>query len=39
VTRRGQGTHHWVYWVWGINALAILCLLGAGLFYFNRQNA
>jgi hypothetical protein len=37
--RRKQRTQHWVYWIWGFNGLAVLCLLGAGLLYFNRQNA
>ena len=37
--RRRQPSHHWVYVIWGLNALVILCLLGIGLFYFNRQNA
>jgi murein peptide amidase A len=39
MTHRRQGAHPWVYWVWGVNGLAVLCLLSAGLFYFNRQNA
>jgi len=36
---RKQEAHNWVYWIWGVNGLAVLCLLGAGLFYLNRQNA
>jgi Zinc carboxypeptidase len=39
MARRRQGSHNWVYVIWGLNGLAVLCLLGAGLFYFNRQNA
>jgi murein peptide amidase A len=39
MSRGRQATHHWVYWIWGFNGLALVCLLAAGLFYFNRQNA
>ena len=39
MTHRKEGAHHWVYWIWGVNGLAVLCLLGLGLLYFNRQNA
>ena len=39
MTRRKEGAHHWVYWIWGVNGLAVLCLLGLGLLYLNRQNA
>jgi len=37
--RRRQGAHNWVYIIWGLNGLVILCLLGAALLYFNRLNA
>ena len=37
--RRKSRSHNWVYLIWGINGVALLCLLGAGLFYFNNQGA
>ena len=37
--RRRESSHHWIYVIWGLNGLVVLCLLGTGLFYFNRQNA
>src|SRR6266702_3691311 len=39
MARRKKQSHSWVYVIWGINGVAILCLLGAGLFYFNKQGA
>jgi murein peptide amidase A len=39
MTRRKKQSHGWVYVIWGINGIALLCLLGAGLFYFNKQGA
>lgn len=36
---RGPRSHNWVFWIWGVNGVVVLCLLGAGLFYFNRENA
>jgi hypothetical protein len=39
MARRKQRSHGWVYVIWGLNGAALLCLLGAGLFYFNRENA
>jgi hypothetical protein len=39
MTRRRQRAHNWVYVIWGVNGLVVLCLVGAGLLYFNRQNA
>lgn len=35
---RRQATPNWVYVIWGLNAAIVLCLLGAGLFYLNRQS-
>src|SRR5258706_12230942 len=37
--RRKKQSHTWVYVIWEINGVVILCLLGAGLFYFNKQGA
>lgn len=37
--RRNPQSHGWVYMIWGINGIFILCLLAAGLFYFNKQGA
>jgi len=39
MARRKKQSHGWVYVIWGINGVAFLCLLGAGLFYFNKQGA
>jgi hypothetical protein len=36
---RKKQSHTWVYVIWGINGIVILCLLGVGLFYFNKQGA
>ena len=35
--RKKRASSSWVYAVWGINFLVIICLLGAGLFYINSQ--
>lgn len=39
MARRSKQTHGWVYVIWVVNAIVLLCLLGAGLFYFNKQGA
>jgi Zinc carboxypeptidase len=39
MARRKKQSHGWVYVIWGINGIFILCLLVAGLFYFNKQGA
>ena len=39
MARRKQQSHAWIYAIWGINGIVILCLFGAGLFYFNKQGA
>jgi len=37
--RKKRTAPSWVYFVWGINFIVIVCLLGAGLFYLNSQRA
>ena len=37
--RRKKQSHGWVYVIWGTNGVVIVCLLAAGLFYFNKQGA
>ena len=37
MTRRKKRSLIWVYVIWGVNGVGVLCLLIAGLFYFNRQ--
>lgn len=37
--RRKGSSHGWVYWIWGLNGAVLVCLLGAGLLYLNRENA
>ena len=39
MARRKKQTHGWVYAIWGLNGIVLLCLLSVGLFYFNRQGA
>ena len=39
MARRKKQSHGWVYVIWGINGIGVLCLLAAGLFYFNKQGA
>ena len=39
MARRKKQSHGWVYLIWGINGIVVLCLFGAGLFYFNKQGA
>jgi len=36
---RGPRSRNWGFWIWGVNGVVVLCLLGAGLFYFNREDA
>lgn len=37
--QRKQASHAWVYWIWGINVVIIICLLAAAGFYLTSQNA
>jgi len=37
--RTASNSHTWVYLIWGMNAVVIVCLLGAGVFYLNSQRA
>jgi len=37
--RRKKQSHTWVYIIWGLNGIVVLCLFGTGLIYFNRQSA
>ncbi len=37
MARHKKQSHGWVYVIWGLNGIVLLCLLGAGLFYFNKQ--
>lgn len=39
MARRKKQSLAWVYVIWGINGVGVLCLLAAGLFYFNKQGA
>jgi len=39
MARRKKQSLAWVYAIWGINGIVVLCLLGAGVFYFNEQGA
>ena len=39
MARRKKQSHAWVYVIWGVNGIGVLCLLVAGLFYFNKQGA
>ncbi|MBK9927365.1 MAG: DUF2817 domain-containing protein [Anaerolineales bacterium] len=32
-------SHTWVYAIWGVNLLVVICLLGAGVFYMNSLRA
>jgi len=37
--RKRSSSHSWVYAIWGVNLVVIVCLLGAGVFYVNSQRA
>lgn len=37
--RKKRTVPSWVYFIWGINFIVLICLLGAGLFYLNSQRA
>ncbi len=37
--RRKAKSHTWVYVIWGLNGVAVLCLLVIGLFYSNNLKA
>lgn len=38
--RKGRSSSHsWVYAIWGINLVVLVCLLGGGIFYLNSQRA
>jgi protein MpaA len=39
MARRNKQSLGWVYVVWGVNGIGVVCLLIAGLFYFNRPGA
>ena len=39
MARRKKQSLTWVYAIWGINGIVVLCLFGAGVFYFNKQGA
>ena len=39
MARRKKQSPAWVYAIWGINGIVVLCLFAAGLFYFNKQGA
>jgi len=34
---RRRSSHTWVYFIWGINGIAILCLIAVGVFYLTNQ--
>ena len=37
--KKESPSHSWVYAIWGVNAVVVLCLLGTGIFYVNSQRA
>lgn len=37
--RRSTQNHNWVYILWGVNGMVVLCLLAFGVFYLNGQRA
>lgn len=38
--RKGRSSSHsWVYAIWGVNLVVLVCLLGVGIFYANSQRA
>jgi predicted deacylase len=37
--RTSPQSHTWVYAIWGVNLLVVICLLGAGVFYTNSLRA
>lgn len=34
-----RASHSWVYAIWGVNAVVVICLIGGGIFYLNSQRA
>lgn len=38
-TRRRRSSNIWVYLIWAINGIALLCLLGGAAFYATNQSA
>lgn len=34
-----SSSHSWVYAIWGVNLVVLVCLLGVGIFYANSQRA
>lgn len=39
MARRKKGSHTWIYLLWGMNAIVVVGLLGAGAFYVTNQPA
>jgi hypothetical protein len=39
MTRKKNSSHSWVFLIWGLNVIAVLGLVGAGMFYTNSQRA
>ena len=39
MARRKKNSHSWVYLLWGMNAIVVVGLLGAGAFYVKNQPA
>ncbi len=39
MTKRRKTSHAWVYLIWGVNGIALLCLLGGAALYFTNQPA
>src|SRR5688572_3076858 len=39
MARRKKGSQSWVYMVWGINGIVVLCLLAAAAFYMTNLRA
>jgi len=37
--RKPSTSHTWVYAIWGVNLVIVICLLGTGVFYMNSQRA
>ncbi|MCK6539328.1 MAG: M14 family metallopeptidase [Anaerolineales bacterium] len=37
--KKSSPSHSWVYAIWGLNLVVVICLLGAGFLYANGQRA
>ena len=39
MARRRKHSNGWVLLIWGVNGLMLVCMVGAGVFYLNKQGA